>query len=213
MMERPTLYTKEKQTLEFIKEYMYEHQVAPSLEEIRTHFGKKSLATVHKSLGQLESKGYIERNKHHGRSIALTELALEYFGLKPFNSLPLLGIVKAGPGGIQNFDDVKEYVEVAGSTRKEGRYVLRVQGDSMIDAFIDEDDYVIVEKAEQTLPPVNQIVIALLNGNAYVKRLIRRSDGQIILRSENPDYDDIFVKETDEFSVEGKVIQVIRNYG
>ena len=104
--------------LEFIKEYMFLHQTAPSLEEIRKHFGKKSLATVHKSLGQLETKGYIERNKHHGRSITLTERALEYFNLKPVNSLPLLGIVKAGPDGIQNFDEVKEYVEVPISLSK-----------------------------------------------------------------------------------------------
>ena len=212
MMEFPTLYKKEKSTLEFIKEFMSDNKIAPSLEEIRMHFGKKSLATVHKSLGQLETKGYIERNKHHGRSIALTERALEHFGLKPMNSLPLLGIVKAGPGGVLNYDDVKEYIEVPVSTNQDGRYVLKVEGDSMIDAFINEDDYVVVEKVGENLP-VNQIVIALLNGNAYVKRLIRRSDGQVILRSENPDYDDIFVQDTDDLRIEGKVIQVIRNYG
>ena len=61
--------------------------------------------------------------------------------------------------------------------------------------------------------PVNQIVVAQLNGSAYIKRLIKRSNGQVILRSENPDYDDILVGETDEFQVEGKVVQVIRNYG
>lgn len=212
MMEFPTLYKKEKSTLEFIKEFMSDNKVSPSLEEIRMHFGKKSLATVHKSLGQLETKGYIERNKHHGRSIALTELALEYFGLKPMNSLPLLGIVKAGPGGVLNYDDVKEYIEVPVSTNQDGRYVLKVEGDSMIDAFINEDDYVVVEKVGEN-PPASQIVVTLLNGNAYIKRLIRRSDGQVILRSENPDYDDIFVRDTDELSIEGKVIQVIRNYG
>lgn len=210
-MERQTLYKKEKATLEYIKECMYERQVAPSLEEIRAHFNKKSLATVHKSLGQLEEKGYIERNKHHNRSISLTDQALEYFGIKPANSLPLLGTVKAGPNGILNFDEVKEYVEVPGSTVKEGRYILQVNGDSMIDAFINEDDYVVVEQTQDL--PVNQIIVAKLNGDAYIKRLIRRSSGQIILRSENPDYDDIFVQKTDDFSVEGTIVQVIRNYG
>ncbi len=210
-MERQTLYKKERATLEYIKDYMYQNQIAPSLEEIRAHFNKKSLATVHKSLGQLEEKGYIERNKHHNRSISLTERALEYFGLKPLNSLPLLGTVKAGPGGIHNFDEVREYVEVPGTTVKEGRYVLQVNGDSMIDAFINEDDYVVIEQGQDL--PINQIVVAKLNGDAYIKRLIRRSNGQVILRSENPDYDDIFVGETDEFNVEGKVVQVIRNYG
>lgn len=211
-MERATLYKKERETLEFIKDFMYTRHTAPSLEEIRSHFGKKSLATVHKSLGQLETKGYIERNKHHGRSITLTERTLEYFELKPLNSLPLLGTVQAGPNGIQNFADAKEYIEVPGSITKDNRYVLRVEGDSMNDAFIDEGDYVVVEKKGHDLP-VNQIVIALLNGDAYIKRLKKRSDGEIILRSENPDYDDIFVKKTDDFKIEGKVIQVIRNYG
>ncbi len=212
MIEFPTLYKKEKSTLEFIKEFMDDHKTAPSLEEIKTHFGKKSLATVHKSLGQLETKGYIERNKNYGRSIALTELALEFFGVKPMNSLPLFGIVKAGPGGVQNYDDVRDYVEVPGSTHKKGRYALKVEGDSMIDAFINEDDYLIVEKVGDP-PPVNQIIVALLNGNAYVKRLIRLADGRILLRSENPNYEDIFVQDTDQFSIEGKVVQVIRNYG
>ncbi len=211
-MERPTLYKKEKKTLEYIKEFMFDNQTAPSLEEIRSHFDKKSLATVHKSLGQLETKGYIERNKHHGRSIMLTELAMEYFGLKPQNSLPLLGAVKAGSGGIQNFGDAKDYIEVPGSIMAENRYVLQVEGDSMIDAFINEGDFVVVEKTGIDLP-VNQIVIAMLNDNAYVKRLIRRSDGQVLLRSENPDYDDIFVQKADQFAIEGKVVQVIRNYG
>jgi repressor LexA len=159
----------------------------------------------------LETKGYIERNKHRGRSITLTDLALEYFELKPVNSLPLLGTVKAGPEGVQNFDDAKEYIEVSGAVKKEGRYVLKIQGDSMIDAFINEDDYVVVEKVQDL--PLNQIAIALLNGNAYIKKLIRRSDGQIILRSENHDYDDIYVQKDDELQIEGRVIQVIRNYG
>ena len=127
------------------------------------------------------------------------------------NSLPLLGTVKAGPEGIQNFDDVKEYIEVPGTTKQEGRYVLKVQGDSMIDAFINEDDYVVVEKVRDL--PINQIAIALLNGNAYIKKLIRRSDGQVILRSENHDYDDIYVQENDDLKIEGRVVQVIRNYG
>ncbi|PID55879.1 repressor LexA [candidate division KSB3 bacterium] len=211
-MERQTLYTKEKATLEYIKDYMFERQVAPSLEEIRSHFGKKSLATIHKSLGQLEEKGYIERNKHHNRSITLTDQTLEFFGLKPLNSLPLLGTVKAGRG-ILNFEDNQEteYVEVSDSTKKAGRYVLRVEGDSMIDAFINEDDYVVIEEIQEL--PNNQIIVAQLNDQAYIKRLIKRSNGQIILRSENPDYDDIFVKDGDTFDVKGKVVQVIRNYG
>lgn len=211
MMEYPTLYKKERSTLEFIKEYMSKQRTAPSLEEIRQFLGKKSLATVHKSLGQLETKGFIERNKHHGRSLMLTELALELFDLKPANALPLMGTVKAGPDGIQNFDDVREYVEVPGNTKKEGRYVLKVEGDSMIDAFINEGDYVVVEKKSPT-PPVNKIVVALLNGSAYIKRFIRLSDGQVLLRSENPNYKDIPVRETDDFQIEGKVVQVIRNY-
>ena len=82
----------------------------------------------------------------------------------------------------------------------------------MIDAFINEDDYVVIEKVQDE-PSNNQIVVALLNDNAYIKRFIKRSTGQVILRSENPDYDDIFVQETDDFRVEGKVVQVIRNYG
>jgi repressor LexA len=134
-------------------------------------------------LGSWLTKDYIKRDRTHGRSITLTDLAREYFGLKPVNALPLRGTVKAGPEGVQNFGDVKEYVEVPGAVKKEGRYVLKVQGDSMIDAFINEDDYVVVEKVEDL--PLNQIAIALLNGNAYIKKLIKRSDGQIILRSEN----------------------------
>ncbi len=209
-MERQTLYKKERATLEYIKDYMYKHHIAPSLEEIRKFLDKKSLATVHKSLGQLETKGFIERNKNHNRSIALTKQALEYFEEIPVFSLPLMGAVKAGPGGIQNFGEVRDYVEVPGSIKKDGRYVLKVEGDSMIDAYINEDDFVVVEKVAEL--PVNDIVVAQLNDNAYIKRLIRRSNGQLILRSENPDYDDIFVKEGDQFAVEGKVIQVIRNY-
>jgi repressor LexA len=210
-MKRPTLYKKEKLTLEFIKEFMFESRIAPSLEEIRAHFGKKSLATIHKSLGQLEDKGYIKRDKSHGRSITLTDRAYELFGLKPLNALPLLGFVKAGPEGVLNFDDPKEYVEVTGPAIKDGRYVLQVEGTSMIDAFINEDDYVVVEKVTDI--PARQIAVVLLNGNALIKEVIKRSDGQVILRSANPDYDDIAVKDTDEFKIEGKVVQVIRNYG
>lgn len=209
-MEKVILYRKERETLDFIKEYMFEHQIAPSLREIKASFGQKSISTIHKSLGQLESKGFITRNKHQNRSIALTELALEYFGLKPVNALPLLGSIKPAINEIQFADTASEYIEVTEGTNIAGRYAAQISDGHMVEAFLSQGDYIILEKAEEF--PANKVALVILNKRLHIRRLIQRSNGQVILRAENPDYDDIIVNETDKLTIVDKLIRVVRNY-
>ncbi|PIE33023.1 repressor LexA [candidate division KSB3 bacterium] len=220
MQELPTLPQKQRAILVFIKTYMDTNQAAPTIEDIRQHFHHKSLSNASHYLHHLEAKGFIVRNKHFARSIGLTDRALKFLrnimpqgdtmslGNIMARTLPILGIVQAGPEGILNYYDTAETLEVPPSVYRENRYALNVQGDSMIDAHIQEGDHVVVEKVQNL--PINQIVIVLLNDNAYIKRLIRDTDGTLILRSENPKYQDIIVDSNDRFSVEGKVVHLFR---
>ncbi len=211
MRELPTLSHKQKNVLVFIKQYMDQHQAAPAVKEISQHFRHTSLSVSSHYLNQLECKGFIQRNRRYARSIALTDRGLkclEHIIMPSPSTLPFLGTVQAGPDGILNFNDTTESIEVQSSICQENRYVLNVQGDSMIQAHIQEGDYVVVEKVD-TLP-LNQIVIVLLNDDAYIKRLIRENDGTLILRSENPRYQDIVVRPEDRFSIKGKVVHLFR---
>lgn len=135
-------------------------------------------------------------------------------------SLPSVGRVEAGTRNGECFCESEKSINVPVSPEYQQEcYVAEVTGCSLEDAFILEGDQVVFEKIPNPKlnPPWDHLIIARLNGNFYIKRLIEGPDGQypdwqFILHSENPKYDDIVVRANDEFYIEGKVIQLIRKY-
>ncbi len=202
------LTPRQKAVLEFIAHYMAERGYAPSYQEIADAFGIASKQGVVRHLEALVRKGYIVRNTTTARSIRI--VAPEY---RPVSSslevvaLPLVGRVSAG-FPILAEENIEDTVVVPRHLIKtEGRYfVLRVQGDSMVNAGILDGDLVIVRSTRQAEP--GSIVVALLEGEVTVKRLIVQGNRKY-LKAENPTYPDI-VPES-EWQIQGKVVGLIRD--
>jgi repressor LexA len=200
------LTKRQKEILDHVNEYIQAHGYAPSFEEIARAFGYSSLATVHEHLSNLERKGYIRKTYNESRSIELlprdgAALALE---------LPLLGAVAAGlpieaiPG--------REVLSVPPDMVKPGRdsFVLRVEGDSMIDEQIRDGDYIVV--TSQPTANDGEMVVALVGGDsATVKKLYREPGSRIRLQPANASMEPMVV-DADDVVVQGVVVGLIRKF-
>ncbi|MBI4544803.1 MAG: transcriptional repressor LexA, partial [Gemmatimonadetes bacterium] len=174
------LTKRQKEILDFLREFVEERGYAPSFEEIARHFSYSSLATVHEHLENLKAKGFIRKSYNESRSIELLPTGIRVAAVE----LPLLGRVAAGHP-IEAIPD-QEAVAVPEDMLGRGgpNYVLRVTGDSMIDEQIRDGDYIVVN-ARQTAHN-GEMVVALVDGeSATVKKFYRESDGRIRLQPAN----------------------------
>lgn len=171
--------------------------VPPTVREICAATGLKSTSTVHAHLKTLERLGYITREAGHNRSIRVE-------GETPAAQVPILGKVTAGMP-ILAVEDVEGYLPFP---KKEGKelFALHVSGLSMRDAGILDGDYVVAERVATAED--GEIVVAMIDDEATVKRLFREQGG-VRLQPENPDFSPIY---SDHASVLGKVIAVMRYY-
>jgi repressor LexA len=196
------LTKRQQEIFEFIKQYSGRHGYPPTVRDIGKAIGLTSSSTVHAHLANLEKLGLVRRDPTKPRALELLgEAARKITGP---SGLPLVGRVAAG-SPILAEENIEEYVEVpqiAGG--EEGEYVLRVAGQSMIDAGILDGDYVIVHR--QDTADNGEIVVALVGEEATVKRYFRESD-HIRLQPENPAMEPI---RTREAVVLGKVVGVCR---
>jgi len=200
------LTKRQKEILDYIEAFIIDHGYAPSFEEIAEAFGYSSLATVHEHLSNLERKGYIRKSYNESRSI---ELVTESSGIEAIE-LPLLGAVAAGLP-IEAVSS-NETLAVPPDMVRPGHknYVLRVEGNSMIDEQIRDGDYIIVNSRNTAHD--GEMVVALVGGDsATVKKLYRESGNQVRLQPANTTMDPIYVDATDVM-VQGVVVGVIRKY-
>ena len=200
------LTKRQKEILDHIEGFIGENGYAPSFEEIADAFGYSSLATVHEHLSNLERKGYIRKAYNESRSIELIGAA---FGSKVVE-LPLLGAVAAGLP-IEAIEQ-QETLSVPPDMVRSGResFVLRVEGESMIDEQIRDGDYIVV--SAQDTADDGQMVVALVGGDsATVKKMYREPDGRIRLQPANPSMAPI-VEDASNVQIQGVVVGVIRKY-
>lgn len=201
----PVIYKKQKQILDFLKQYIDTHGFAPTLKQIANAIGVSSLATVHEHLQALEKKGLIKKKEGASRGIELTEnIAQIAEGLE----VPILGYIAAG-SPIEPYTDPNATISISPnmvSSRKRV-YVLQVRGDSMIEDGIWDGDYVVVEQQETA--DNGDIVVALLdNGLATLKRYFKEAT-RIRLEPANRAMSPIFAKNV---TVQGRVVGLIRRY-
>ncbi len=200
------LTKRQKEILDHIEEFIDEHGYAPSFEEIAEAFGYSSLATVHEHLSNLERKGYIRKSYNESRSIEL----LRDEPAPAAEALPLYGAVAAGLP-IEAIQDT-ETIQVPPDMVRRGRdnYVLRVEGNSMIDEQIRDGDYIVV--SSQPTAEDGEMVVALVGGDsATVKKLYREPGGRVRLQPANPSMQPM-VMDAGEIQVQGVVVGVIRKY-
>lgn len=208
------LKEKDIAVLEFIKEHCGAKGYPPSVREICKKADIKSTSTVFAILKRLEKLEYIRKDPTKPRAIEILEKSIDTgdtIGLHAeILNLPLVGQIAAGEPILaeQNID---EYIPLPAS-HVEGKecFLLKVNGDSMVDAGILDRDYIIVD-ASQTTPPQGKIVAAMVDGNdATVKRFYKK-DGKIILRPENSIYSDM-VFEPAQVQILGTVTGLFRTF-
>ena len=203
------LTSRQHDVAEFIRSFTDRHGVPPTVREIGDRFRITPRAAFD-HLRALERKGVLQRRTSPGR----TSRALTLTDQAPggFRRVPILGRIAAGTPitAIENRDGD---VPIAGSALPNGGenvFALRVRGDSMIDAHICDGDLVLVRQQEIAQP--NDIVAAMVDGDATVKRFAR--DGQrIVLKPEHPTMSPIVVDPREqEFRILGKVIGLLRGF-
>ena len=200
------LTKRQKEILDYIHGFIEEHGYAPSFEEIALAFGYSSLATVHEHLSNLERKGYIRKSYNESRSI---EMVPEE-GTVTAVELPLLGAVAAGLP-IEAIQD-QQSLSVPMDMVRPGKdnFVLRVEGDSIIDEQIRDGDYIVV--SSQPTASDGEVVVALVGGDsATVKKLFREPGNRIRLQPANSGMDPIVVPARD-VAVQGVVVGLIRRF-
>jgi repressor LexA len=198
------LTKRQKELYDYVAAYLTERGYAPTLEEIGARFHLNSLATVHKHLTNLEDKGLIRRTWNHSRAIELVPQRQQ----KTAVELPLLGRVAAGRPieALETADSISVPEEFI---RRENTYVLRVVGSSMVDDGIWDGDYVVVE--ERPAPDKGETVVAVINGEATVKRYYPEKNGKVRLQPANNGVDPIVVAVKD-LEIRGVVVAVMRKY-
>ena len=184
---------------EYIAVCIQEQGYAPSVREIGEAVGLKSPSTVHFHLKRLEEAGVIAKGAGKGRAIALTEQA------HPEDRIPILGNVAAG-SPILAEECIEDYLTFDAGGRSNEYFALRVRGESMLNAGILPGDLVVVRR--QQTANNGEIVVALLEDEATVKRLSRRN-GETWLLPENDDYSPI---DGTYASILGKVTAVVCCY-
>jgi repressor LexA len=203
------LTTRQRQVLDFIDERTREQGYPPSVREIGEAVGLSSPSTVHAHLAALQDKGYLRRDPTKPRAI---EIALEpstgtAIDRRPVRNVPLVGDVAAGTG-VLAAENVEEVLPVPTDLCGEGElFMLRVRGESMIEAGIFDGDYV-VARVQRTADNGDIVVAGIPGEEATVKTFLRRRN-KVILRPANPAMDDLVYDPTD-VTIYGKLVTLMR---
>lgn len=196
------LTARNVQVLDFIKEYIGTRGFAPSIREISEHLGVSGTHGVVKHLETLEREGCIRRMRKSSRGISLTRSSSNA-------SIPIVGTVRAGTPQ-PAIEEVEGYFSLDDSHFfRGGTFCLRVKGDSMIDAHIQDGDLALV--CPQSTADNRDIVVALIDGEATLKRFFRERN-LIRLQPENSLMEPIQVQPgNSEVIILGKVIGIFRD--
>ena len=196
--------------MEFIKQQVIENGFPPTVREMMAFLNVKSTCTVQYYLVQLEKENKLKRTKSKNRALEIVDFQIQQKGetksSEDFNNVPLLGRVAAGEPimAINNYEDDYDLPKkLFGSGEM---FMLKVRGDSMIDAGILEDDYIVVKKQE--VANNGEIIVAMHEGHVTVKTFYKEKD-RIRLQPENYTLLPIYLKNVD---ILGKVVGVIRKY-
>ncbi|MGD9762186.1 MAG: transcriptional repressor LexA [Candidatus Binatia bacterium] len=198
------LTKRQKELFDYLEGYIVRRGYAPTFEEIGARFGLSSLATVHKHLTNLEKKGLIRRTWNHSRAIELVPQAPDSGAV----TLPLLGRVAAGRP-VEMLETADHIAVPEEFIRRENTFVLRAVGSSMVADGILDGDYLVVE--QRPTAENGETVVAVVNGEATVKRFHREKGGQIRLQPANDAMQPLVVKARD-CEIRGVVVAVMRKY-
>lgn len=195
---------KQMEIYEFIKSHIQEKGYPPSVREIGAAVGLSSTSTVHGHLERLEKKGLIKRDATKPRTIEVIENSM---GRKEMINVPIIGTITAGAPilAVENIEDTfplpADYIK-----NNNQLFILKVSGESMIDAGIFSGDFCIIEKTNSA--ENGDIVAALIENEATLKRFFKEKD-HIRLQPENKTMKPIIVQNC---KIIGKLVGLYRQY-
>jgi repressor LexA len=196
---------RQKEVMDFLSSFTSRNGYSPSYEEIAAGLGLNSLATVHKHVTNLQTKGLLQRA--HNRSRSIDVLPQRKGGRNAMDRLPLMGRIAAGKP-VEAVEHA-ESISLGDILGNRECYALEVRGDSMRDDHIMSGDYVLVEKTRTARE--GEIVVALIDGaDATLKRFYREG-AQIRLQPSNSDMAPIYAPAA-SVAIQGKVLGILRKY-
>ena len=205
------LTARQQEIWNYLVEYVDRHGYPPTVREIGEHVGLASPSTVHAHLANLERAGLLRRDPTKPRALELigrerTEAAPVAAEFTDVTRLPLVGTIAAG-GPLLAEENIEEFVPMPSSTK--GDFLLRVKGESMIDAGILDGDLVIVQRAQDARN--GDIVVALAgedeSADEATVKTFYREQGRIRLQPENASLEPIYAKHV---QILGRVVGVFR---
>ena len=204
-MSKGTITDKQREILEYIKSQILERGFPPAVREICEAVNLKSTSSVHSHLEALEKNGYIRRDATKPRAIEIIDDSFNLTRREVVN-VPMVGSVAAGQP-ILAVENIENYFPIPTEFLPNNQtFLLKVRGESMINAGILDGDYVVAHKTP--VAENGDIVVALLEDEATVKRFFRE-DGHIRLQPENPAFQPII---SEQVVILGRVVSLIRNY-
>jgi repressor LexA len=204
-MERKKLTQTQEKVFNFSRDFLSKKGFPPTLREIAHHFGLKGPKGPQKTLHILERKGYIRKTPGGSRAIEIIGAPISRGRTL---SLPIVGRVTAGEP-ILAIENIEGYINFDRNlVSSEDVFLLRVQGDSMIDAHIQDGDFALVKPQKDA--ENGEIVVALIDDEATVKRIFKKRD-LIHLEPANPNMEPIVIKKGEKkVTIVGKVIGIFR---
>jgi len=208
MVYKRELTARQREILDFIRAEIHRRGFPPSVREIGEAVGLSSSSTVHSHLAALEAKGLLRRDPAKPRALEVldyrdTERGVDYESVQ---AVPLVGQVAAG-APILAAENIEATLPLPSSFAGEETFILRVKGDSMIEAGILDGDFVVVR--QQSTATNGDIVVAMIDEEATVKRFFREGD-RIRLQPENSALDPIYADEHVDFAILGRVTALFR---
>jgi repressor LexA len=203
---RQDLTDRQSQILDFIKAEIRRQGFPPAVRDIGQAVGLSSSSTVHSHLTALEAKGLIRRDPTKPRALEVLDRDRDerVMDIRGVRELPVVGAVAAG-SPILAAENIEQTIPLPTEfVREDSTFVLRVKGESMIDAGIMDGDFVVVR--QQPTADNGDIVVAMLEDEATVKRFFREPD-RIRLQPENPSMEPIYARDV---AILGKVMAVFR---
>jgi repressor LexA len=198
-----TLTDRQQDVLEYISDSQTRTGVVPSTREIQEHFGFASQTAAMNHLRALERKGVITRRA--GKARAVTVLA--NVNREPVVDIPIYGAIAAGLSEMneqQTLGTVSIDAKTLGISHRRGAFALKVRGDSMVNADIQDGDLAVFENRE---PRSKDVVAALIDGETTLKRLVVER-GKRFLKAENPKFRNLIPAQ--ELTVQGVMVALIR---
>ena len=203
-MQKKTLTDRQRSILDFLEEFIEDKGYPPTLREIGAHFGIRSPRGVQDHLEALVRKGKIRRQRETSRGIELLDRRQSSDNIV---RLPLVGSVAAGQPLLSE-ENIDDWMEIDSALARKGNFLLKVVGESMIDAHILDGDTLVVQSQETATN--GEIVVALVDDEATVKTFYRENNA-IRLQPENLEMDPIIIPAgSAEVRIVGKVLAVLR---